>query len=56
MFMCPNRKLLVPWNISKDGYIEYKIHKSDCGDCPFKEKCLKIIVLKQSEDTYMTIV
>jgi transposase len=41
MFMCPNRKLLVPWNISKDGYIEYKIHKSDCGDCPFKEKCLK---------------
>ena len=40
-FMCPNRKLLEPWNINKDGYIEYRIHESECGDCPFKKECLK---------------
>lgn len=40
-YMCPNHKMLVPWNISKSGNIEYKIHKSDCGYCPFMDKCLK---------------
>ena len=40
-YRCPNKKWLVPWNISKDGNIEYKIHKTDCGDCPFKKECLK---------------
>lgn len=40
-YMCPNRKILVPWNITKDGYIEYKIHKDECGDCPYKKDCLK---------------
>lgn len=40
-FMCPNKKLLEPWNISKHGYIEYRIHESECGDCPFKKECLK---------------
>ncbi len=41
MYMCPNKKMLEPWNINKDGYIEYKIHESECGNCPFKEQCLK---------------
>ena len=40
-YLCPNGKELIPWNITKDGYIEYKIHKDECGDCPFKNKCLK---------------
>lgn len=40
-FICPNRKLLVPWNINKDGYIEYKIHESECRNCPYKKECLK---------------
>lgn len=40
-FMCPNRKLLEPWNISKEGYIEYRIHESECGECPYKNECLK---------------
>lgn len=40
-FICPNKKLLVPWNIDKDGYIEYKIHKTECGNCPYKKDCLK---------------
>lgn len=40
-YMCPNHKLLVPWNISKDGYIEYKISKKECSDCPYASKCIK---------------
>ncbi len=39
--MCPNHKMLVPWNISKTGNIEYKIHKSDCRECTFRNKCIK---------------
>ena len=33
--------MLVPWNISKTGNIEYKIHKSDCRECTFRNKCIK---------------
>lgn len=40
-YRCPNKKWLIPWNISKEGNIEYKIHKTDCGNCPFKKECLK---------------
>ncbi len=40
-YMCPNGKLLEPWNISKEGQIQYKIHKSECGNCKFKEVCIK---------------
>lgn len=40
-YICPNRKLLIPWNIRKDGNIEYKISKDECKDCSFKEKCIK---------------
>ena len=39
--MCQNHKMLVPWNISKTGNIEYKIHKSDCRECTFRNKCIK---------------
>lgn len=45
-YMCPNRKMLVPWNISKSGNIEYKIHKNECGNCPYKEKCIKQYAFK----------
>ncbi len=45
-FMCPNHKMLVPWNITKSGYIEYKIHKSDCGNCQYKDKCIKNYAFK----------
>lgn len=40
-YTCPNHKMLVPWNISKTGNIEYKIHKSDCRECTFRNKCIK---------------
>jgi len=40
-YICPNHKELVQWNITKDGYIEYKIHKDECGNCPNKLECLK---------------
>ena len=40
-YLCPNNKELIPWNITKDGYIEYKINRVECGNCPNKEKCLK---------------
>lgn len=33
--------MLVPWNITKTGNIEYKIHKSDCRECTFRNKCIK---------------
>ncbi len=45
-YMCPNKKMLIPWNITKDGYIQYAIHKSQCKDCPFKEKCIKNYAMK----------
>lgn len=40
-YLCPNRKILEANNINRDGYIEYSITKKECGDCPFKTKCLK---------------
>lgn len=40
-YLCPNNKELIPWNITKDGYIEYKISKLECGNCPNKKSCLK---------------
>lgn len=40
-YMCPNHKLLVPWNITKDGYIEYKINRSECASCPYATRCIK---------------
>lgn len=45
-YMCPNRKMLVPWNISKEGNIEYKIHKDSCGECRNKKECLKQYAFK----------
>lgn len=45
-FMCPNHKMLVPWNITKAGNIEYKIHKSDCSACPHKDNCIKNYAFK----------
>lgn len=40
-YLCPNKKILEPKNISRDGYIEYTITKKECGDCPFKTACQK---------------
>ena len=40
-YICPNKKILVPWNISRDGYIEYRINKKECGSCPYLKECLK---------------
>lgn len=40
-YLCPGRKELLPWNITKDGSIEYKIHKDECGACIDKPSCLK---------------
>lgn len=45
-YLCPNRKLLTPWNIKKDGAIEYKIHKDECGDCSNKQQCIKKYAFK----------
>ena len=45
-FMCPNHKMLVLWNITKVGNIKYKIHKVDCGVCPYKDKCIKNYAFK----------
>lgn len=45
-YLCPNRKLLTPWNIQKDGAIEYKIHKDECGDCINKQQCIKNYAFK----------
>jgi transposase len=40
-YLCPNKKILEPMNITKDGYIQYSITKKECGECPFKKQCLK---------------
>lgn len=45
-YMCPNKKMLIPWNISKDGNIQYAIHKDECGNCKYKEKCIKNYAFK----------
>lgn len=45
-YMCPNRKILEPWNITKDGYIQYRIHKDECKECIYKKECLKDYAFK----------
>lgn len=40
-YLCPKYKSLIPWNIDKAGNIQYRIHSTECGDCPYKAKCLK---------------
>jgi hypothetical protein len=45
-YLCPGRKELLPWNITKDGIIEYKIHKDECGECPHKQVCIKQYAFK----------
>lgn len=45
-YMCPNKKKLIPWNITKDGYIQYRIHKDECGNCSYKDKCIKNCAIK----------
>lgn len=40
-YLCPNRKILEPMNITKDGYIQYSITKQECGNCPYKKQCIK---------------
>lgn len=45
-YLCPNRKSLIPWNIDKAGNVQYRIHVSECGNCPFKLKCLKGYAIK----------
>lgn len=40
-YICPNHKLLIPWNITKDGFIQYRISKKECGNCIYKTECLK---------------
>lgn len=47
-YMCSNKKMLIPWNITKDGYIQYRIQKDECGNCPNKDKCIK-------KDTFKTV-
>lgn len=45
-YLCPNKKILVPWNITKGGQIEYKIHKDECQNCPHKSLCIKNYAFK----------
>lgn len=40
-YMCPNKKILEPWNITKDGFINYRISRKECGTCPYIKECLK---------------
>ena len=40
-YLCPNNKFLHPKNIDRKGFIKYEISKKECGDCPFKNECLK---------------
>lgn len=40
-YLCPNKKILVPTNITRDGNIEYTISENECGNCPNKAECLK---------------
>ncbi|MFA7367390.1 MAG: IS1182 family transposase [Bacilli bacterium] len=40
-YLCPNKKILEPTNINRDGYIEYTITKKECGSCKFSRECLK---------------
>lgn len=40
-YLCPNKKILEPTNINRDGYVEYSIDKKACGNCPFKKDCLQ---------------
>ena len=42
IYICPNECDLIPTSITKDGYIIYKADKSDCLNCPFKDKCTKM--------------
>lgn len=42
IYICPNECDLIPTSMTKDGYIIYKADKSDCCNCPFKEKCTKM--------------
>lgn len=42
IYICPNEKDLIPTgNYDKNGYMAYKADKSDCLNCPFKDKCTK---------------
>lgn len=45
-YLCVNKKNLEPWNITKDGYIEYKIHKDECENCKYKGECIKNYAFK----------
>lgn len=45
-YICPSRKQLVPWNINKNGYIEYKIHRDECSGCIYQKECLKNYAFK----------
>jgi len=58
LYMYPNRKFLEPWNISQDGYIEYRISASECINClcegkeiykKRKETILRLFVWLDSE-------
>lgn len=40
-YLCPNLKWLKPYNITRDGQVEYKIYKYECADCPMKDRCIK---------------
>jgi len=40
-YLCPNKKILEPMNITRDGYIQYSISKKECGSCPFIKECMK---------------
>jgi transposase len=40
-YQCPNKKILEPMNISRDGYIQYSITRKECGSCPLIKKCMK---------------
>ena len=40
-YQCPNKKILEPMNITRDGYIQYSISKKECGNCPFIKQCMK---------------
>lgn len=40
-YQCPNKKILEPMNITRDGYIQYIRTKKECIGCPYIKQCMK---------------
>lgn len=40
-YQCPNKKILEPMNITRNGDIQYQRTKKECSGCPFIKECMK---------------